>query len=122
MISSQDPALNDFSQLVSQDLTQGLSSLLAASGAGAGAGAGAGSSMPCIQKLLPCQPYLHSPSPPALCCLPLKEIVTNDSKCLCDIFNNPEILKSFNITQDDALKVPKACGVKVDLSECKNGK
>ncbi|KAF8398964.1 hypothetical protein HHK36_014829 [Tetracentron sinense] len=80
-------------------------------------------SMPCMQKLLPCQPYLHPSSspPPASCCVPLKEMIKDDSKCLCEIFNNPEILKSLNVSQAEALKLPKACGANADISACKKG-
>ncbi|KAK9278206.1 hypothetical protein L1049_027767 [Liquidambar formosana] len=82
---------------------------------------GVADSMPCVKKLLPCQPYLKaSSSPPASCCVPLKEMVSDDTQCLCGIFDNSEILKSFNITQDDALKLPKACGANADISLCKN--
>ncbi|KAF8364576.1 hypothetical protein HHK36_033456 [Tetracentron sinense] len=80
-----------------------------------------GDSMPCMQKLLPCQPYLLSSSPPSTtCCIPLKGMIANDPKCLCDIFDNPVLLKNLNITQDDALKLTTACGAKVDISVCKN--
>lgn len=81
-----------------------------------------GGSMQCIQKLLPCQPYLKSPSsPPASCCVPLEEMISDDSKCLCDVFDNPQILKSLNISLDHALKLPKACGTNADTSVCKKG-
>ncbi|XP_040995784.1 non-specific lipid transfer protein GPI-anchored 3-like [Juglans microcarpa x Juglans regia] len=78
-------------------------------------------SMPCVQKLLPCKEYLKPPvsMPPASCCVPLKEMLTDDVNCLCRVFDNPEILKSFNVTQDDALKLPKACGSNADISLCK---
>ncbi|KAA8541378.1 hypothetical protein F0562_025352 [Nyssa sinensis] len=86
-----------------------------------GESAGA-ASMPCVQKLLPCQPYLKSSSaPPSTCCLPLKQMITEDAKCLCEIFNNAQLLKNFNVTQDDALKLPKACGTDADISVCKKG-
>ncbi|XVF09433.1 hypothetical protein REPUB_Repub07fG0092300 [Reevesia pubescens] len=78
--------------------------------------------MPCMQKLMPCQPFMDSPSPPATCCAPLKDLITQESQCLCKVFNNPELLKTVNITMDEALAVPKACGIEVDISVCKNGK
>lgn len=93
---------------------------------GGGAGGGDAHSMPCIQKLMPCQPYLHSvtPPPPASCCLPMKEIVEKDATCLCSVFNNVDMLKSLNLTKENALVLPKACGAKADISLCKssNGK
>ncbi|KAI8013898.1 Uncharacterized protein LOK49_LG05G01989 [Camellia lanceoleosa] len=86
----------------------------------ASGGDGGGASLPCIQKLLPCQPYLQKPlSPPDTCCEPLKEMISGDSACLCGIFDNADLLKKFNITQDVALKLPKACGANADVSVCK---
>ncbi|XP_057952105.1 non-specific lipid transfer protein GPI-anchored 3-like [Malania oleifera] len=76
--------------------------------------------VPCAQKLLPCQPYLHSPSPPSSCCAPLKRMISDDAHCLCAVFNNAAILKSLNITQADALNLAKACGANADISVCKN--
>jgi len=77
----------------------------------------------CIQKLLPCQQFLKPPAstPTAACCLPLKEMVSGDPKCLCDVFDNPDLLKSLNVTQDDAMKLAKACAVNADISVCKTG-
>ncbi|KAJ8646738.1 hypothetical protein MRB53_008486 [Persea americana] len=79
-----------------------------------------GAKMVCMQKLIPCQSSLHAPSspPPPTCCLPLKDMIENDKECLCGIFNNQNLLKSFNVTQEDALKLPKACGADVDITAC----
>ncbi|XP_060203061.1 non-specific lipid transfer protein GPI-anchored 3 [Lycium barbarum] len=87
-----------------------------------GGGNGAISAMPCVQKLLPCQPALtsHTKNPPATCCVPLKEIFTKDAQCLCSVFGNTDVMKSLNVTQDQALDFAKACGAKPDLSLCKN--
>ncbi|KAJ4889449.1 Bifunctional inhibitor/lipid-transfer protein/seed storage 2S albumin superfamily protein [Raphanus sativus] len=73
------------------------------------------------RKLMPCQPYLHSviPPPPPSCCLPMREIVANDATCLCSVFNNVDMLKSLNLTKDNALDLPKACGANPDISLCK---
>ncbi|XP_075112607.1 uncharacterized protein LOC107816264 [Nicotiana tabacum] len=78
--------------------------------------------MPCVQKLMPCQVALtsHSKNPPATCCVPLKEIITSDAQCLCTVFDNADLMKSFNVTKDEALSFAKACGAKPDLSLCKN--
>ncbi|XP_027124689.1 non-specific lipid transfer protein GPI-anchored 9 [Coffea arabica] len=79
-----------------------------------------GAQLPCVQKLLPCQPYLKDPSnPPASCCIPLKELVANDKQCLCQVFTNPVLLKSLNITQQDAMQLSKACNANADPSDCK---
>ncbi|KAG2259513.1 hypothetical protein Bca52824_078807 [Brassica carinata] len=88
---------------------------------GGAAGGGDAKAMPCIQKLMPCQPFLHSviPPPPPSCCLPMKEIVANDATCLCSVFNNVDMLKSLNLTKDNALDLPKACGANPDISLCK---
>ncbi|KAI9174490.1 hypothetical protein LWI28_018191 [Acer negundo] len=69
-----------------------------------------GNSMSCVTKLLPCKPYLKASSlpPPATCCIPLNEAVTKEAECLCNVLHNPEIMKSFNVTLDDALSVAKA--------------
>ncbi|KAJ7970257.1 Lipid transfer protein [Quillaja saponaria] len=77
-------------------------------------------SMPCMKKLLPCQQFLKSTTAPSpSCCFPLTEMISDDSKCLCNVFNNPDFLKSLNVTQDDALKLAKACGANPDISICK---
>lgn len=87
-----------------------------------GTGGGSGASMQCVQKLIPCQPFLKAPEKaPAACCLPLKQMVSDDTKCLCSVFNNPGMLSNLNITQDDALKLPKACGANADISICGKG-
>ncbi|CAN6935447.1 unnamed protein product [Brassica oleracea var. botrytis] len=76
--------------------------------------------MACMQKLMPCQKYIHAvnPPPPASCCGPMKEIVEKDSQCLCTVFNNPALLKSLNLTKENALDLPKACGANPDVSIC----
>ncbi|KAF7813511.1 lipid transfer-like protein VAS [Senna tora] len=84
----------------------------------------AGDNMQCIQKLLPCQPYLKpllSGTPPATCCQPLMDMIAKDADCLCNVFNNPQMLQSMNVTKDEALELPKACGADVDVSKCNKG-
>ena len=75
----------------------------------------------CIQKLIPCQKYLNKNpnNPPSTCCLPLQDMVASEARCLCIFFNDLNLLKHLNATQDDALKLPKACGVNVDVSKCR---
>jgi hypothetical protein len=78
--------------------------------------------LPCLKKLIPCQPYLHAPEKaPVSCCLPLKQMVSNDTKCLCGVFNDADMLNKLNLTQHDALKLPKACGANADISICNKG-
>ncbi|XP_027357350.1 lipid transfer-like protein VAS [Abrus precatorius] len=76
----------------------------------------------CMQKMLPCQAYLSAPNnPPQTCCDPLKEMYDNKTDCLCSFLNNPQVLQSFKITKEDALKLPQACGITVDASLCSTG-
>ncbi|ESQ27829.1 hypothetical protein EUTSA_v10019626mg [Eutrema salsugineum] len=81
---------------------------------------GEGQVMACMQKLMPCQPFLHTanPPPPPSCCGPMKEMVEKDAPCLCSVFNSPEMLKKLNLTKDNALELPKACGANPDVSRC----
>ncbi|XP_073300824.1 non-specific lipid transfer protein GPI-anchored 9-like [Primulina huaijiensis] len=81
---------------------------------------GPGDNLPCVQKLMPCQPYLKVESPPASCCVPLKQLVADDKACLCTVLNNPAILQSLNITKADAVNLAKNCGSNTDLSTCNN--
>uniref|UniRef100_A0A7N0VA88 Bifunctional inhibitor/plant lipid transfer protein/seed storage helical domain-containing protein n=1 Tax=Kalanchoe fedtschenkoi TaxID=63787 RepID=A0A7N0VA88_KALFE len=79
----------------------------------------AASPLQCVQKLIACQPYLKNPdNTPAWCCAPLKDMIANDPQCLCDVFNNPDLLKTMNVTQAEALQLPKACGATADVSIC----
>ncbi|XP_073147788.1 non-specific lipid transfer protein GPI-anchored 9-like isoform X1 [Henckelia pumila] len=81
---------------------------------------GGGDPLGCIQKLLPCQPYLKSQAtPPPSCCVPMKQVVAEESQCLCAVFNNRDILISLNVTQQDGINLAKSCGANVDQSNCK---
>lgn len=83
---------------------------------------GGGDSLPCIQKLLPCQPYLKGSAPPTPpCCVPLKQMVAGDTQCLCTVFKNEAILKGLNVTQKEALNLVKTCGANDDISVCNQG-
>ncbi|KAK7314657.1 hypothetical protein VNO77_33184 [Canavalia gladiata] len=76
----------------------------------------------CMEKLLPCQLYLKSPNnPPQTCCGPLEEIHDNEPDCLCSFFIDPQALQSFNVAKEDFMKLPEACGLKIDVSQCKTG-
>ncbi|XP_042448927.1 non-specific lipid transfer protein GPI-anchored 7-like [Zingiber officinale] len=70
----------------------------------------------CVAKLYPCKGQLNSTSPSRVCCLALQEVVRNDFACICSSFNNPSLLKTFNITSADAYRIAEACGS--DLSAC----
>ncbi|KAJ0968572.1 hypothetical protein J5N97_025489 [Dioscorea zingiberensis] len=75
----------------------------------------------CVSKLVPCAPYLNSNStpPPATCCGPLKQAVKDELPCLCSLFTNQDLLKSFNIDINQALQIPKHCNITQDQSICK---
>nr|XP_048330504.1 non-specific lipid transfer protein GPI-anchored 3-like isoform X2 [Ziziphus jujuba var. spinosa] len=114
-------ALIAMSKVLIVAMSQGLDlgAILQAAGGG---GSDSGAIPSCFQKLLPCQAYLKSPdSPPESCCTPLKDMISGDMDCLCQVFNNPDLLKNLNVTQDQALKLPKACGAQADISICKKG-
>ena len=84
------------------------------------AASGGVESFPCLQNLTPCQPYLKgSYIAPAICCEKLKETITHDLKCLCDILAHTDVLKSFNITPVELEKLPKDCGINITQSVCK---
>ncbi|KAI5441451.1 non-specific lipid transfer protein GPI-anchored 8 [Lathyrus oleraceus] len=73
----------------------------------------------CMQKLLPCQPYLKTPSnPPPACCTPLDEMAKGESDCLCKLLSNPKLFMSLDVTEDQLLKLPNACGIDVDTTKC----
>ncbi|XP_019457937.1 PREDICTED: lipid transfer-like protein VAS isoform X2 [Lupinus angustifolius] len=75
----------------------------------------------CMQKLIPCKTAMNSSTiinPSPTCCIPLNEILTNNTECLCSFINNPKLLASMNVTKDDLLKLPDSCGLKADISIC----
>ncbi|KAJ8538678.1 hypothetical protein K7X08_029974 [Anisodus acutangulus] len=73
----------------------------------------------CASKLVPCAPFLNNPKPPAECCDPLREAITNDLDCLCKLYENPTLLPSLGINITQALALPKACNIPGDISSCK---
>lgn len=72
----------------------------------------------CAEQLVPCASYLNSTNPPESCCSPLKDAITNDLQCLCAIYNDPSILKSFNINLTDAGKLAANCGINSSIDRC----
>ncbi|KAL1826331.1 non-specific lipid transfer protein GPI-anchored 7 [Daucus carota subsp. sativus] len=75
----------------------------------------------CASGLVPCADYLNATSkPPASCCDPIKEAVTKQLPCLCNLYNTPGLLKSFGINVTQAVRLPTLCGVPGDL--CQGGK
>ena len=64
----------------------------------------------CASKLVACVDYLNATTtPPSSCCNPLKEAVTNEKTCLCDIYSNPSLIQAFHINLTQALNLPKLC-------------
>lgn len=64
----------------------------------------------CAQKLTPCAEYINSTgTPPAACCDPLKEAVTNEMQCLCNLYAAPGLLESFGINVAQAVLLPGRC-------------
>ncbi|KAL0464141.1 UNVERIFIED_CONTAM: hypothetical protein Slati_0301700 [Sesamum latifolium] len=85
-------------------------------------GIDAAETMLCVQKLMPCQAFLKgSSSPETSCCTPLKEIVDNDSQCLCAVLGDESILKGMSVTPNDFLGLVKSCGANADTSICNKG-
>ncbi|WOG86233.1 hypothetical protein DCAR_0205434 [Daucus carota subsp. sativus] len=72
----------------------------------------------CASGLVPCADYLNATSkPPASCCDPIKEAVTKQLPCLCNLYNTPGLLKSFGINVTQAVRLPTLCGVPGDLCQ-----
>ncbi|XP_078441258.1 non-specific lipid transfer protein GPI-anchored 9-like [Wolffia australiana] len=80
---------------------------------------GSGVSLECMRKLLPCQPFIGSTATPSpMCCLPLMKIRNEETGCLCGFFFDDQLMKSFNISKVDALKLASTCGVNADITLC----
>lgn len=76
---------------------------------------------PCVAKLMPCLSFLRSPEnpPTAPCCIPLKSALVDDVTCLCSLFENEGLVRSFNITRQDLVGLPSRCGLESpDLNKC----
>ncbi|CAH2071409.1 unnamed protein product [Thlaspi arvense] len=56
--------------------------------------------------------------PSEQCCTGLDKAVKTQVKCLCDILMNPKILAGFNLTVENALLIPKSCGIDAGSSMC----
>ncbi|KAK8323719.1 hypothetical protein V6Z11_A12G255600 [Gossypium hirsutum] len=74
----------------------------------------------CAQKLVPCPPYLNNSTakPQNSCCNPIREVVANELPCLCNLYKDPTLLTSFNVTVAEALRISRECGITTDLSAC----
>ncbi|KAE9459432.1 hypothetical protein C3L33_08643, partial [Rhododendron williamsianum] len=66
----------------------------------------------CAEKLVPCAEYINATgTPPAACCGPLKEAVTNEMQCLCNLYTAPGLLESFGINVTQAVHLPSRCNL-----------
>ncbi|KAG4135042.1 hypothetical protein ERO13_D08G191700v2 [Gossypium hirsutum] len=74
----------------------------------------------CAQNLVSCYPYLNNATakPEDDCCNPIRQTVAKDLPCLCNLYNDPNTLASFNVTVPEALRISRECGVSTDLSAC----
>ncbi|KAA3460222.1 lipid transfer-like protein VAS [Gossypium australe] len=59
----------------------------------------------CAQKLVPCAPYLDNSTakPQNYCCNSIREAVANELPCLCNLYKDPTLLASFNVTVAELL-------------------
>lgn len=73
----------------------------------------------CASKLVPCANYLNSTKPGDECCNSIKQAVTTELPCLCNLYNTPGLLQSFGVSVDQALRLTQNCGVPVRLDQCK---
>ncbi|XP_073047840.1 non-specific lipid transfer protein GPI-anchored 7 isoform X2 [Primulina eburnea] len=79
-----------------------------------------GQSTDCVSKLVQCAQYLNTTGPPGSeCCTAIKSVVENELDCLCKIYNQPGGLSAFGIDVNQALALPKRCGLPNDVSTCK---
>ncbi|KAH7836051.1 hypothetical protein Vadar_032306 [Vaccinium darrowii] len=76
------------------------------------------STVSCAQKLVPCANYINSTNPPTSCCNPLRDTVTNELSCLCNLYNTPGLLDSLNLNITQALLLASRCNISADLNSC----
>ncbi|KAH7862482.1 hypothetical protein Vadar_005491 [Vaccinium darrowii] len=66
----------------------------------------------CLSSLSPCAAYLSGTgTPPASCCTPLKEAMTNQFQCLCNLYANPSVLQNLGINATQAAGLPARCNI-----------
>ncbi|XP_075505766.1 non-specific lipid transfer protein GPI-anchored 7-like isoform X1 [Primulina tabacum] len=79
-----------------------------------------GQSTDCVSKLVQCAQYLNTTGTPGSdCCTAIKSVVETELDCLCKIYNQPGGLSAFGIDVNQALALPKRCGLPNDVSTCK---
>ncbi|KAI7987751.1 Lipid transfer-like protein VAS [Camellia lanceoleosa] len=65
----------------------------------------------CAAQLASCATVLNSTNPPSSCCVPLKDALTNQTACLCNLYKTPGLLASFGINVTQALLLPQHCNI-----------
>ncbi|PKU76886.1 uncharacterized protein LOC110106979 [Dendrobium catenatum] len=75
--------------------------------------------LPCLERFLPCQYYMHDLNPPDFCCMHLKGMMAYDPNCICSVFRNDNILRALNTTTLEAANLTANCGlIKPDFKIC----
>jgi hypothetical protein len=68
----------------------------------------------CLEEVLPCTAYLKSSKRPApTCCTALSRAAGSEMPCLCQLLADPGMLVDFNVTREQALRLPARCGLPV---------
>ncbi|CAM0945523.1 unnamed protein product [Alopecurus aequalis] len=68
----------------------------------------------CLEEVLPCTAYLKSPKRPSpTCCTALHRAAASEMPCLCQLLADPGMLVDFNVTREQALRLPTRCGLPV---------
>lgn len=70
----------------------------------------------CLVNLLGCADSLNTTTtPPDTCCLPLKQAITDQLPCLCNLYNDPAFLKSIGINITQVIELPARCGINFSI-------
>ncbi|XP_051129206.1 non-specific lipid transfer protein GPI-anchored 7-like [Andrographis paniculata] len=72
----------------------------------------------CAAQLVPCAAYLNSSNPSAECCGAIRQVVSTQLPCLCNLVNHPELVPGVDLAQ--ALKLPQHCNISSDTSACRS--
>ncbi|XP_031484518.1 non-specific lipid transfer protein GPI-anchored 7-like [Nymphaea colorata] len=81
----------------------------------------------CIGQLAPslqgCLEAVGDPTkkPSSDCCKGVNNVVKNQLKCLCTLYNNPSAVSSYGLNMTRVLEIPTLCKVPADVSLCKTG-
>ncbi|KAJ4957059.1 hypothetical protein NE237_013842 [Protea cynaroides] len=81
-----------------------------------------GNTPSCAADMTNCVNYLNSTNPPASCCDPLRQTVSTQLKCLCDLLNDPSLFQSMGINLTQAEQLPQNCGMPNTVAACSQRK